>query len=64
MSEPEPLPFAAAGEPTPAAAYIRTSANDQDSTAQQLARLREFAARHGLEIVRVFAEAGNKGDPQ
>jgi DNA invertase Pin-like site-specific DNA recombinase len=57
------MPLAAAGEPTPAAAYIRMSAGDQDSTAQQLARLREFATKHGLEIVRVSTEAGENGDP-
>ena len=64
MSGPEPMPLAAAGEPTPAAAYIRMSAGDQDSTARQLVRLREFAAQHGQEIVRVYAEAGNNGDPR
>jgi DNA invertase Pin-like site-specific DNA recombinase len=58
------MPLAAAGEPTPAAAYIRMSAGDQYSMAQQLVRLREFAAKHGLEIVQVYAEAGNNGDPR
>lgn len=54
------MPLAAPGEPTPAAAYIRMSA----SLAQQLVRLREFAAKYRLEIVQVYAEAGNTGDPR
>ncbi|MEN9661767.1 MAG: hypothetical protein RL324_716 [Verrucomicrobiota bacterium] len=58
---PLPLPPAAGGK-TPAAAYVRMSTEHQQySTENQLDRIKEYAARRGMEIVRVFADEGKSG---
>jgi DNA invertase Pin-like site-specific DNA recombinase len=46
----------------PAAAYVRMSTEHQQySTENQLDRIREYAARRNMEIVRVFEDAGKSG---
>jgi DNA invertase Pin-like site-specific DNA recombinase len=46
----------------PVAAYVRMSTEHQQySTENQLDRIKEFAARRGMEIVRVFADEGKSG---
>lgn len=56
-----PLP-AATGALIPAAAYVRMSTEHQQySTENQLDRIKEYAARRGMEIVRVFEDAGKSG---
>ncbi len=47
---------------TPAAAYVRMSTEHQQySTENQLDRIKEYAARRNMEIVRVFEDAGKSG---
>lgn len=56
---PPDTPDAAA---TPAAAYVRMSTEHQQySTENQLDRIKEYAARRGMTIVRVFEDAGKSG---
>lgn len=46
----------------PVAAYVRMSTEHQQySTENQLDRIKEYAARRGMEIVRVFADDGKSG---
>jgi DNA invertase Pin-like site-specific DNA recombinase len=46
----------------PAAAYVRMSTEHQQySTENQLDRIKEYAARRGMEIVRVFEDSGKSG---
>ena len=46
----------------PAAAYVRMSTEHQQySTENQLDRIKEYAARRNMEIVRVFEDAGKSG---
>lgn len=46
----------------PVAAYVRMSTEHQQySTGNQLDRIKEYAARRGMEIVRVFADEGKSG---
>jgi len=63
MSRQDQLPFGAVtGGPIPVAAYVRMSTEHQQySTENQLDRVREYAARRGMEIVRVFADEGKSG---
>ena len=47
---------------TPAAAYVRMSTEHQQySTENQLDRIKEYAARRNMAIVRVFEDAGKSG---
>ena len=47
---------------TPAAAYVRMSTEHQQySTENQLDRIKEYAARRNLNIVRVFEDSGKSG---
>ena len=56
-----PLPSPASGL-IPVAAYVRMSTEHQQySTENQLDRIKEYAARRGMEIVRVFADEGKSG---
>jgi len=56
-----PLPGANGGL-VPVAAYVRMSTEHQQySTENQLDRIKEYAARRGMEIVRVFADEGKSG---
>ncbi len=56
-----PLP-AATGGLIPVAAYVRMSTEHQQySTENQLDRIKEYAAKRGMEIVRVFADEGKSG---
>jgi DNA invertase Pin-like site-specific DNA recombinase len=49
-------------ESTPVAAYVRMSTEHQQySTENQLDRIKEFAARRGMQIVQVFADEGKSG---
>src|SRR6478752_1678611 len=63
MSGQVQLPLApATGGMTPVAAYVRMSTEHQQySTENQMDRIREYAARRGMEIVRVFADEGKSG---
>ena len=63
MSGQVQLPLAAAtGGLTPVAAYVRMSTEHQQySTENQLDRIKEYAARRGMGIVRVFADEGKSG---
>lgn len=46
----------------PAAAYVRMSTEHQQySTENQLDRIKEYAARRGMSLVRVFEDAGKSG---
>jgi DNA invertase Pin-like site-specific DNA recombinase len=46
----------------PAVAYVRMSTEHQQySTANQLDRIREYAARRGLELIRTYADEGKSG---
>lgn len=48
--------------PLPVAAYVRMSTEHQQySTENQLDRIKEYAARRGMAIVRVFADEGKSG---
>lgn len=60
MSEQTQLPLpSATGGLTPVAAYVRMSTEHQQySTENQLDRIKEYAARRNMEIVRVFADEG------
>ena len=45
-----------------AAEYVRMSTEHQQySTENQSDRIREYAARHGIQIVRTYADAGKSG---
>ena len=56
-----PLPTVP-GQLTPVAAYVRMSTEHQQySTENQLDRIKEYAARRGMEIIRVFADEGKSG---
>jgi DNA invertase Pin-like site-specific DNA recombinase len=45
-----------------AAEYVRMSTEHQQySTENQAARIREYATRRGIEIVRTYADAGKSG---
>jgi DNA invertase Pin-like site-specific DNA recombinase len=65
MSGQTQLPLAPAapiGPLIPAAAYVRMSTEHQQySTENQLDRIKEFAARRGMEVVRIFADEGKSG---
>src|SRR5471032_1577395 len=57
-----PLPPATVHNLIPVAAYVRMSTEHQQySTENQLDRVKEYAARRGMEIVRVFADEGKSG---
>src|SRR5688572_28384299 len=46
----------------PVAAYVRMSTEHQQySTENQLDRIKEYAARRGMNIVRIFADEGKSG---
>lgn len=56
-----PLP-AATGTLLPVAAYVRMSTEHQQySTENQLDRIKEYAARRGMQIDRIFADEGKSG---
>jgi DNA invertase Pin-like site-specific DNA recombinase len=63
MSGQTQLPLTGAtGGLIPVAAYVRMSTEHQQySTENQLDRITEFAARRGMEIVRVYADEGKSG---
>jgi DNA invertase Pin-like site-specific DNA recombinase len=63
MSGQGQLPLATAtGGLTPVAAYVRMSTEHQQySTENQLDRIKEYAARRGMGIIRVFADEGKSG---
>src|SRR5476651_1214058 len=63
MSGQVQLPLAAAtGGLIPVAAYVRMSTEHQQySTENQLDRIKEYAARRGMGIIRVFADEGKSG---
>jgi DNA invertase Pin-like site-specific DNA recombinase len=63
MSAQTQLPLTGAtGGLIPVAAYVRMSTEHQQySTENQLDRIKEFAARRGMEIVRVYADEGKSG---
>src|SRR5665213_1834204 len=63
MSGQGQLPLATAtGGLTPVTAYVRMSTEHQQySTDNQLDRIKEYAARRGMTIVRVFADEGKSG---
>src|SRR5476651_2395826 len=63
MSGQAQLPLASGGGGLiPVAAYVRMSTEHQQySTENQLDRIKEYAARRGMEIVRVFADEGKSG---
>ena len=57
-----PLPTVTAPAAIPAAAYVRMSTEHQQySTSNQLDRIKEYAARRGMNISRVFADEGKSG---
>lgn len=52
----------AGAAPVRAAQYVRMSTDHQQySTENQAAAIRQYAARHGLEIVRTYADEGRSG---
>ncbi len=63
MSGQAQLPLAAdAGGLIAVAAYVRMSTEHQQySTSNQLDRIKEFAAKRGMNIARVFADEGKSG---
>ena len=63
MNGQEQLPLASGSSGLiPVAAYVRMSTEHQQySTDNQLDRIKEYAARRGMEIVRVFADEGKSG---
>jgi DNA invertase Pin-like site-specific DNA recombinase len=63
MSGQSQLPLqAATGDLLPVAAYVRMSTEHQQySTENQLDRIKEYAARRGMVIARVFADEGKSG---
>ena len=63
MSSQGQLPLPAATEGLiPVAAYVRMSTEHQQySTENQLDRIKEYAARRGMAIVRIFADEGKSG---
>jgi DNA invertase Pin-like site-specific DNA recombinase len=63
MSDQTQLPLASSAPGViPVAAYVRMSTEHQQySTENQLDRIKEYAARRGMEIVQVFADAGKSG---
>ena len=65
-SQPPSSPLATAAAPgdglIPVAAYVRMSTEHQQySTENQLDRIKEYAARRGMEIIEVFTDAGKSG---
>lgn len=53
---------AATGTLIPVAAYVRMSTEHQQySTENQLDRIKEYAVRRGMEIIRIFADEGKSG---
>lgn len=61
MSDQAQLSFTPSGA-IPVAAYVRMSTEHQQySTSNQLDRIKEFAAKRGMNIVRVFADEGKSG---
>jgi DNA invertase Pin-like site-specific DNA recombinase len=63
MSDQTQLPLASSAPGViPVAAYVRMSTEHQQySTENQLDRIKEYAARRGMEIVQVFTDAGKSG---
>lgn len=63
MSAQTQLPLSGGGgSPIPVAAYVRMSTEHQQySTENQLDRIKDYAARRGMEITRVFADEGKSG---
>jgi DNA invertase Pin-like site-specific DNA recombinase len=62
MSGQSQLPLAAAGSLIPVAAYVRMSTEHQQySTENQLDRIKEYAARRNMALVRIFEDAGKSG---
>src|SRR3546814_445150 len=66
MSEPPATapgsPDRASERPTRAAAYVRMSTDHQRySTENQLDAIRQYAARRGIEIIRIYEDAGKSG---
>lgn len=62
MSGQSQLPLAAAGNSIPVAAYVRMSTEHQQySTENQLDRIKEYAARRNMALVRIFEDAGKSG---
>lgn len=48
--------------PLPAAAYVRMSTEHQQySTANQLDRIKDYATRRGMQLIRTFADEGKSG---
>jgi DNA invertase Pin-like site-specific DNA recombinase len=61
MSDQAHLPLTPSGS-IPVAAYVRMSTEHQQySTSNQLDRIKEFAAKRGMNIIRVFADEGKSG---
>jgi len=59
---PSLFPDAADAPPTRAAAYVRMSTEHQQySTENQLDIIQEYAAQHGLTIVRTYSDEGKSG---
>ncbi|HEU5079491.1 MAG TPA: recombinase family protein [Opitutaceae bacterium] len=55
-------PFLPGKGAVPVAAYVRMSTEHQQySTENQLDRIKEYAARRGMEIIRIFADEGKSG---
>lgn len=63
MSAQDQLPLRSAADGAiPVAAYVRMSTEHQQySTSNQLDRIKEYAARRGMSIIRVFADEGKSG---
>ncbi|MFT3783542.1 MAG: recombinase family protein [Nibricoccus sp.] len=63
MTAQSKLPLTSAPEGRiPVAAYVRMSTEHQQySTENQMDRIKEYAVRRGMEIVRVFADEGKSG---
>jgi DNA invertase Pin-like site-specific DNA recombinase len=62
MSGPPQLPLPSPAAAIPAAAYVRMSTEHQQySTENQLDRIKEYAARRQMALVRVFEDAGKSG---
>lgn len=62
MSKQVQLPLPPPNDLVPVAAYVRMSTEHQQySTENQLDRIKEFAARRGMAIVRIFADEGKSG---
>jgi predicted site-specific integrase-resolvase len=62
MKEQDSAPRPVSERLIPVVAYVRMSTEHQQySTENQLDRIKEYAARRGMEIVRVFADEGKSG---